>query len=185
MERTSMRAGATLAGLLLVALSAGHVAGQADVAVEGLYGRADGPVSTEILGVGGRLGVPLGVSLAAELSRWLASSGADCPDSSPESLRCDVGGWLGLLGLRVGIPVAWPVQPYLGGMFGRSLGKWTPGFDDSPSSWGLELGLRLGFGPIEGSASFRHQSVEDLGYEATFGDTPSYESLLFRVGYVF
>lgn len=180
-----MRAGATLAGLLLVTLSADPAAGQADVAAEALYGRADGPVGTAILGVGARLGVPFGVSLVAEVSRWKAASGADCPDSSPESLKCDVGGWLGLLGLRVGIPVEWPVQPYLGGMFGRSLGEWTPGYDDSPSSWGLEVGLRLGFGPLEGSAAFRHQSVEDLGYEATFGDTPAYETFLLRFGYAF
>lgn len=175
-----MRARCTIL-LCLVTLVPG-VARAQSLAVGALGMRGEGPVTSQAVGLELALNLPLGLAVVGEASRWGAAMGSDCNTALPDEYACDADGWALLGGLRLSVPLLLAsLDPYIQGQRGWFAPTPIPPREDRPLATALELGIRLGLGPISAGVGARRVWVGDHEYEEVFDRDHRYTMLVARL----
>lgn len=154
----------------------GETAPRADLEIGVFGGVGSGPIDAAAWGVD--LAVPLwrNVAATAELSGWgNGFGGTTCIASVPESYRCSVSGWAGLVGLAATVPVGGRLGAYgelSGGRFNRD------GLGDervSPAALSVKAGLAVRLhGPFHVRLGFRYMRPFDDEYRVLLGEDLEY-----------
>lgn len=174
----------SIAVLLCLAMLVPGPARAQSLTVGALGMRGNGPVSSQAMGLELALNLPLGVAVVGEASNWSRVSGSVCKSSIPDGYACHADGWAALAGLRLSVPLLLAsLDPYIQGQRGWFAPTPIPPREGRPSASALEVGIRLGLGPLSAGVGARRVWVDDHEYEKAFDEHHRYTMLVARLAF--
>jgi hypothetical protein len=158
-------------------LAAQDAASQRVAPTVGIFaGLGSGPTEAATWGV--EVGVPIWryVAVRAEYSGWgNGPAGTTCNAMPPESHRCSVSGWAGLVGLAANVPVEGPLGIFAEAAGGRFTRDWLGDQTVNSPALSLEAGARLHlWGGVSARAGGRFLRTYDDDYQALLGERLQY-----------
>lgn len=173
-----------IAVLLCLATLAPGLARAQSLAVGVLGMRGNGPATSQVVGVELALNLPLGLAIVGEASKWGRVSGTVCNSSVPDSYAYNADGWAALGGLRLSVPLLLAsLDPYIQGQRGWFAPTPIPPRDERPTASALEVGIRVGLGPLSAGVGARRVWVDDRKYEEAFDEHHRYTMLVARLAF--
>jgi len=150
-------------------------------------GIGSGPIEAATWGVA--VGVPIWryVAVRAEYSGWgNGPGGTTCVAMPPQSHRCSVSGWSGLVGLAAGVPVEGPLGVFAEVSGGRFTRDWLGDETVNSAALSLEAGARLDLlRGISARVGGRFLRTYDDDYQALLGERLQYTMGIVGVEYGF
>lgn len=148
-------------------------------------GLGSGPIDAATWGV--KVGVPLWRYLAvrAEYSGWgNGVGGTACVAMPPDSHRCSVSGWAGLVGLAASVPVQGPVGVFAEVSGGRFTRNWLGDDKVNSPALSMEAGARVHIlRGLSARLGGRFLRAFDDDYEALLGEKLQYTMGIFGLEY--
>ncbi len=139
-------------------------------------GLGSGPIDAATWGV--QVGIPVWryFAVRAEYSGWgNGLGGTDCIAMPPDSHRCSISGWAGLVGVAASIPVEGPLAVFAEVSGGRFTRDWLGNDTVDSAALSMEAGARVQIlGGLSARLGGRLLRAFDVDYEALLGERLRY-----------
>ena len=173
------------APIRLAAQDVGVNSRQAAPTVGVFAGLGSGPIDAAAWGV--KVGVPLWryFAVRAEYSSWgNGVTGTVCVAMPPDSHRCSVSGWAGLVGLATSVPVQGPLGVFAEVSGGRFARDWLGDENVKSPALSIEAGARVHIlRGLSARLGGRFLRAFDDDYEALLGEKLQYTMGIFGLEY--
>ena len=182
-----LKAPAVRSALLIALLAPLPLAAQGGPAIGAFAGVGSGPIDAAAWGVDATVPLWRGLALDGELSGWGNGFGdAACVALPPESHRCSMSGWAGLVGVGLTVPARGRVAAFGGVSGGAFRRDWLGDQRVDSAALSVKGGMAVQLhGPLQARFGGRFLRVFDEDYRSLLGDELQYVMGTLGVSYRF